>query len=263
MILRSLFESPFSMILAFLPIPYLKLASESLQYKYRWNRSTKKGSSPVLGDGYREGHWFGVHSPCLGVPCLPGFRLFDFGYLHIHSAILRVEPKLRHQLLYVFMRVLPDLILYIFRVLVFWLRFITGDKYRLFHLWHHVNLKFQSVSDEDGHAIHTVSNRILLLVPWLNLQLTTLTLGLTSSMSEATFTIFLPWSLILFLTSMLLEVLPLPGTCSNLDVITDSPSLWSPHQFSHQVLSGLLSEWPHCHIATEALDPTASQTKCF
>lgn len=132
MILRSLFESPFSMILAFLPIPYLKLAAESLQYKYRWNRSTKKGSSPVLGDGYREGHWFGVHSPCLGVPCLPGFRLFDFGYLHIHSAILRVEPKLKHQLLYVFMRVLPDLILYIFRVLVFWLRFITGGQVQTF-----------------------------------------------------------------------------------------------------------------------------------
>lgn len=133
------------------------------------------------------------------------------------------------------------------------------DKYRIFHLWHHVNLKFRSVSDEDAHAVHTVSNPILLLVPWLSLQLTTLTLGLTSSMSEATFTIFLPWSLTLFLTSMLLEVPPLPGTCSNHDVITDSPSLWSPHQFSYQVLSGLLSERPHCHIATEALDPTASQ----
>lgn len=43
MILRSLFESPFSMIHAFLPIPYLKLASEFLEYKIEMKQIDQEG----------------------------------------------------------------------------------------------------------------------------------------------------------------------------------------------------------------------------
>lgn len=127
--------------------------------------------------GIEKAAGFGVHSPCLGVPYLPGFRLFDFGYLHIHNALLRMEPRLRHQFIYVSCLPYPTWSCISLEYLCFDWDSSQEVKYRIFHLWHHVNLKFRSVSDEDAHVVYTVSNPIILLVPWLNLQLTTLTWG--------------------------------------------------------------------------------------
>lgn len=153
------------------------LLQNSWSVKHRRSRLAKKGSSLVLGDGHRESCWIWGAFTVFGCPLPAGVQTVWFWIFTHTQCSLEDGTQVETPIHLCFMLALPDLILYIFRVLVFWRDSSQEVKYRIFHLWHHVNLKFRSVSDEDAHVVYTVSNPILLLVPWLNLQLTTLTWG--------------------------------------------------------------------------------------